>query len=147
MKSKINSRVLLETNLDALLKKPTPQDIIAAIFAYSGLKRFTNDRRQIQGFIFSMKFNIKEASNLLEPFVFSDGVDVYPYSRLLESVLAGLFLGGVIFTWSPKEDGYNMEEGIRKKVIKDTKERFFPEQIPILKKLGEKWREFNRRQA
>ena len=102
-----------ETDLGVLIKRSTPQDIIAAIFAYSDLKTFTNDQRRIQTFVHENK--IGEFAELLKPFVFSEGVDVYPYSRLLESVLTGLRLGGIIFTWSPKEDSYNMEEGIRNK--------------------------------
>jgi len=128
-------------DLEALLKKPTPQDIIAAIFAYSGLKSFTNDRYEIQKFFSENKTG--EAVELLESFVFSECVDIYPYSRLLESVLAGLSLGGVIFTWSPKDDSFNMEDEMKEKVIIQAKERFSSGEITILKRLGEKWREFN----
>lgn len=134
-----------ENDLGALLGKPAPQDVIAAVFAHSGLKSFTNDRYKIQRFFRENKTG--GAAELLKSFVFSEGVDIYPYSRLLESVLAGLSLGGVIFTWSPKNDSFNMEDEMKEKVITQTEERFSSEEISILKRLGEKWREFNIRQV
>lgn len=126
-----------EADLEVLIKKPTPQDVIAAIFTYSGLKTFTNDRQKIQAFIRENKEG--EFTELLKPFVFSEGVDIYPYSRLLESVLAGLVLGGVIFTLSPKNDSFNMEDEMRQKAIAQTEERFSPEDVAILKRLGNRW--------
>ncbi len=134
-----------ENDLGALLGKPAPQDIIAAVFTYSGLKSFTNDRHKIQTFIRENQEG--EAAELLKPFVFSEGIDIYPYSRLLESVLAGLSLGGVIFTLSPKDDSFNTEDKMKEKVITQTEERFSSEEISILKRLGEKWQEFNMRQV
>lgn len=130
------------TDLQALIKKPTPQDVIVAIFAYSRLDTFTNDMKKIQTFIRENKTG--KAAQLLEPFVFSEGVDIYPYSRLLASVLTGLRLGKIIFTWSPKDDSYNIEDETREKVIRQTKERFPSRDLAILRSLGRKWWHLNK---
>lgn len=127
-------------DLDTLLKQPTPQDVIGAIFAYSGLDTFQSDRKQLHRFIREEKKG--KGAELLEPFIFSEGVDLYPFSRPLESVLMQLQLGGWLSAKNPEYDRFGMTEEIRDDIRKKVSERFSPEHLDILKKIGQDFREF-----
>lgn len=127
-------------DLDTLLKKPTPQDVIAAIFAYSELDTFPSNREQLHKFIREKKGG--EGAELVEPFVFSEGVDLFPFSRLLESVLMQLQLGGWLSAKNPEYDRFGMTDEIRNDIKKKVDERFPPEQLATLKKIGEDFRGF-----
>lgn len=121
-------------DLDTLLKRFTPQDVIGAIFAYSGLDTFPSDRKLLHRFIQGEKKG--EGAELLEPFVFSEGVDLYPFSRLLESVLMQLQLGGWLSAKNPEYEKFGMTEKIREDIKKKVRERFSPEQLAALEKVG-----------
>ena len=95
-------------DLDALLKKPTPQDVIGTIFAYSGLTTFRSNRERLHRFIREKK--IKGAVELLDPFVFSEGVDLFPFSRLFENVLMQLQLGGWLSAKNPEYEKFGMTD-------------------------------------
>ena len=127
-------------DLDTLLKKPTPQDVIGAILAYSELPTFPSDRERLHKFIRDKKG--AEGAELLEPFVFSEGVDLFPFSRLLESVLMGLQLGGWLSAKNPEFDRFELPIENRTDIKKKVGERFSGEQLTILKKIGQDFREF-----
>jgi len=127
-------------DLDNLLKRFTPQDVVGAIFAYSDLDTFPSERKQLHKFIQEKKRG--EGAELLEPFVFSEGVDLYPFSRPLESVLMQLQLGGWLSAKNPEYDRFGMTEQIRDDIRKKVSERFSPEHLDILKKIGQDFREF-----
>jgi len=130
-------------NLDTLLKRPTPQDVIGAIFAYSGLETFPSERKQLHKFIREEKRG--EGAELLEPFVFSEGVDLYPFSRPLESVLMQLQLGGWLSAKNPEYDRFGVTKRIREDIKKKVGKRFSPEQLSVLQKIGQEFRDFIRK--
>ncbi len=127
-------------DLDALLKRFTPQDVIGAIFAYSGLETFPSDRKQLHRFILQEKTG--EGAELLEPFVFSEGVDLYPFSRLLESVLMQLQLGGWLSAKNPEYDRFGLTDDIRNDIQEKISQRFSPEQLSTLQKIGQEFQDF-----
>lgn len=128
----------MESSLDALLKQPTPQDVIGAVFAYSELDVFSSDRKQLHSFM-RLKRNA-EGAKLLEPFIFSEGVDLFPFSRLLESVLLQLQLGGWLSAKNPEFDRFGMTPETRETIKKKALERFSPDDVALLKKLGDDFR-------
>lgn len=132
----------MKDNLDTLLRKPTPQDVIAAIFSFSYLKKFTNDHSKIQEFILGVKEN--EDLSSLKPFIFSDKNSSYPlFSETLYNAVRQLTLGKVIYTLAPEYEGFYMNRQMRIEMIKKIGERFSPDQITTLKELGRQWRKFN----
>jgi hypothetical protein len=133
------------TDLDALLKRPTPQDVIGAIFAYSELEAFPSDRKKLHGFMRLKKDG--EGADLLAPFVFSDGVDLYPFSRLLESVLMQLQLGGWLSAKNPEYNRFGLTSDIREDIKEKVSRRFSPEQLSVLKRLGKEFGDFINRQG
>jgi len=133
------------TDLDALLKRPTPQDVIGAIFAYSGLETFPSDRKELHQFIRLEKAG--DGVELLEPFVFSEGVDLYPFSRLLESVLMQLQLGGWLSAKNPEYDHFGLTGDKRKDIKKKVNERFSPKQLSVLEKIGKEFRDTFQKQG
>ena len=128
------------TDLDTLLKRPTPQDVIGAIFAYSGLETFPSDRKELHRFIREKKRG--EGAELLDSFVFSEGVDLYPFSRLFESVLMQLQLGGWLSAKNPEYDRFGLTEDKRKEIKEKVNERFSPKQLSVLEKIGKEFRDF-----
>jgi len=126
--------------LDKLLKRFTPQDVIGAILAYSELPTFPSDRERLHKFIREQKKG--GGAELLGAFVFSEGVDLYPFSRLLESVLMGLQLGGWLSAKNPEFDRFELPGPNRTDIKKKVGERFSGEQLTILKKIGQDFREF-----
>ena len=132
-------------DLSTLLKRPTPQDVIGAIFAYSGLDAFPSDREKLHKFIRLEKAG--DGAELLEPFVFSEGVDLYPFSRLLESVLMQLQLGGWLSAKNPEYDRFGLTEDIRKDIKEKARERFSPEQLAVLEKIGKEFRDTVQKQG
>lgn len=127
-------------DLDNLLKRFTPQDVIGAILAYSELPTFPSDRERLHKFIREQKKG--GGAELLDAFVFSEGVDLYPFSRLLESVLMGLQLGGWLSAKNPEFDRFELPEKSRADIEKKVGERFSPDQLDILKKIGRDFQEF-----
>ena len=128
------------TDLDTLLKRPTPQDVIGAIFAYSELETFPSDRKALHQFMRLEKAG--DGVELLEPFVFSEGVDLYPFSRLFESVLMQLQLGGWLSAKNPEYDRFGLTEDKRKDIKETVNERFSPKQLSVLEKIGKEFRDF-----
>ena len=126
-------------DLDTLLKQFTPQDVIGAIFAYSDLDTFPSERKQLHKFIQEKKRG--EGAEFLESFVFSKGVDLYPFSRLLESVLMQLQLGGWLSAKNPEYERFGTTGKIRKDIKEKVRERFSSEQLAILEKIGQDFRE------
>lgn len=127
-------------DLDTLLKRFTPQDVIGAIFAYSNLDTFPSERKQLHKFIQEEKRG--EGAELLEPFLFSEGVDLYPFSRPLESVLMQLQLGGWLSAKNPEYDRFGMTEEIRDDIREKVSGRFSREQLTTLEKIGQDFRQF-----
>jgi len=126
--------------LDKLLKRFTPQDVIGAILAYSELPTFPSDRERLHKFIREQKKG--GGAELLDAFVFSEGVDLYPFCRLLESVLMGLQLGGWLSAKNPEFDRFELPEPNRTDIKEKVGERFSREQLIMLKKIGQDFREF-----
>jgi len=133
-------KMQVSKDLDTLLKQPTPQDVIGAIFAYSGLDTFLSDRKQLHRFIREEKKG--KGAELLEPFVFSEGVDLYPFSRLLESVLMQLQLGGWLSAKNPEYDRFGLTDDIRNDIQEKISQRFSPEKLSVLQKIGQEFRDF-----
>ncbi len=131
-------------DVDTLLKQPTPQDVIGAVFAYSNVDTFPSNRKWLHRFVQEKKKG--EGAELLEPFVFSDGVDLYPFSRLLESVLMQLQLGGWLSAKNPEYDRFGMTGKTRKDIKKKVGERFSQEQLVVLEKIGQDFREFMKKE-
>ena len=128
------------SNLDTLLNQFTPQDVIGAIFAYSGLETFPSDRQKLHKFIRDKKVEGKE---LLEPFVFSEGVDLFPFSRLLESVFMQLQLAGCLSAKNPEYERFGLTDAIRERIKEKTEQRFNRTQLQLLEKIGQDFgREF-----
>jgi len=125
-------------DLDNWLKQFTPQDVIAVILASSNLAIFPSERKQLHEFIRQEKKG--KGAELLQPFVFSEGVDLYPFSRLLESVLMQLQLGGWLSAKNPEYDRFGMTDEIRADILEKARERFSQEQLEILKNTGEDFR-------
>jgi hypothetical protein len=123
------------TDFDALLKQFTPQDVIGAIFAYSELETFSSDRKRIHKFIQEKK--VGEGQELLEQFIFSEGVDLYPFSRLLESVLMQLQLGGWLSAKNPEYERFGLTDEIKEDIKEKVKERFSSQQLAVLRKIGQ----------
>jgi len=132
-------------DLDGLLKKFTSQDVIGAILASSSLGTFPSDRKLLHKFIREQKKG--EGAELLESFVFSEGVDLYPFSRLLESVLMQLQLGGWLSAKNPEYDRFGMTEEIRDDIKEKVKERFSSHQLATLQKIGQDLRDFIERET
>lgn len=132
-------------DLDTLLKRPTPQDVIGAIFAYSELETFPSDRKALHQFIRLEKAG--DGVELLEPFVFSEGVDLYPFSRLFESVLMQLQLGGWLSAKNPEYERFGLTKDIRKDIKEKVRGRFSPEQLCVLEKIGGEFRDFVQKQS
>ena len=132
-------------DLDTLLKIPTPQDVIGAIFAYSELGAFPSDRKKLHGFMRLKKAG--DGAELLEPFVFSEGVDLYPFSRLLESVLMQLQLGGWLSALNPAYDHFGLTRKIRGDIKKKVSERFSSEELSVLERIGKEFRDFVHKQG
>lgn len=126
-------------DLDTLLKKFTPQDVIAAIFAYADLPKFSSDREFIHDFIHKKK---TESDDLLEVFVFSRGVDLFPFSRLLESVLMQLQMGGLLSAINPDYEQFGMNDDVRAEVKEKMKARFSKQQLNVLQRLGKEFKTF-----
>jgi len=127
-------------DLDKLLNRFTPQDVIGAIFAYSGIDTFSSDRKLLHKFIREQKKG--GGAELLESFVFSEGVDLYPFSRLLESVLMGLQLGGWLSAKNPEFNRFELPGENRMDIKAKVDKRFSEEQIATLKKIGQDFRKF-----
>ena len=125
-------------DLDSLLKRFTPQDVIAVILASSNLDIFPSERKLLHEFIRQEKKG--KGAELLQPFVFSEGVDLYPFSRLLESVLMQLQLGGWLSAKNPEYDRFGVTDEIRADILEKARERFSQEQLEILKNIGESFR-------
>lgn len=125
-------------NLDTLLKQPTPQDVIGAIIAYSGLETFPSDRKLLHDFIRSKKEG--DGAELLEPFVFSEGVDLFPFSRLLESVLMQLQLGGWLSAKNPEYNRFGLTAPTREDIKNKISKRFSPEQLSVLERIGKEFK-------
>jgi len=128
------------TDIDTLLKRPTPQDVVGAIFAYSGLETFPSDREKLHRFMRETKQG--EGAELLEPFVFSEGVDIYPFSRLLESVLMQLQLGGWLSAKNPEYNRFGLTKPVRDDIKQKVSGRFSLEQLSILEGIGKRFRDF-----
>jgi len=127
------------TDLDTLLRRPTPQDVIGAIFAFSELVTFPSDRKLLHKFMREKKGG--RTAKLLEPFVFSEGVDLYPFSRLLESVLMQLQLGGWLSAKNPEYERFGITDAIRDDIKKKVENRFSKEELEILKETGGDFRQ------
>src|SRR5690348_14705414 len=94
------------------LDRPTADDIVASIFAFMDVELFSNDRYLIQSFFHRLRQDPK-FSELLSPFDFTRGRDVYPFSRALEAALGRLQLGHRIYAKNPDYAFYGMHENER----------------------------------
>jgi len=127
------------SDLNVLLKLPTPQDIVATILAYSDLDTFPSDRKELHRFMKNEREG--EGKQLLSAFVFSQGVDLFPFSRLLESVLMQLQLGGWLSAKNPEYERLGITGKKRSEIKDKAVERFSREELSILQKIGRRFRE------
>ena len=128
------------TDLDTLLNQFTPQDVIGAIIAYSGVDAFPSDRQKLHNFVRLEKSG--DGAELLKQFVFSKDVDTYPFSMLLESVLMQLQLGRWLSAMNPEYNHFGLTDQIREDIKTKVKERFSPEELIILEKIGKRFKIF-----
>lgn len=128
------------TNLDALVNEPSVDDVLATIVAYSRLGIFPSDRKRLHDFVRSVKGD-PELNELLSTVVFSEGADLFPFSRTLESALVRLQLGGLFFAKNPEYDKYGMTDEARAKTLRRAKSRFTEPQIRALEGAGRLFRE------
>ena len=95
--------------LRAYLNKATPDDVVGAVFAYSGEEVFTSNKRFLQGFFHELAQS-EPYHGMLDDFEFSLGRDPYPFSRELEESLGRLQLGKIIYARNPEYDHYGMTD-------------------------------------
>ena len=126
-------------NLDILLKRPTPQDVIATILAYSDLDIFPSNRKKLHSFIKQEKEG--EGKQILKEFIFSQGVDLFPFSRLLESVVMQLQLGGCLSAKNPEYVNLGITAEKREEIKQKAQERFSAEELIILQNIGRHFHE------
>lgn len=124
------------TQLDEIINQPSPQDILGAIIAYSGLEIFPSERQHLHAFIRNMKEEMPDAAAILSRFVFSKGADLYPFSRTLENSLVHLQLGGIIYAKNPEFDRLGMTGEAQVKMKENASKRFDNQSRQLLEKIG-----------
>lgn len=122
------------------LNQPSPQDVVGAIIAYSGVATFPSDRRRIHDFIRAMKQD-PENRPVLVGFVFSEGADLYPFSRTLENTLVHLQLGGILFAKNPEFEMLGMTPEARDKMKESAANRFDDAAQSALERIGQQFAE------
>ena len=122
------------------INQPSPQDILGAIIAYSEVETFPSDRRKIHDFIRGMKED-PQNQPVLAGFVFSEGADLYPFSRTLENTLVHLQLGGILFAKNPEFEMLGMTDEGRGKMKKGAEIRFDHDAQTILQRIGRRFAE------
>lgn len=130
----------MDTNADVrdlgmLINKPAVDDVVAAIIAYSQLEIFSSNRKEFHGLFRSLKAD-SDFNEVLEDVVFSEGADLFPFSRTLENTLVRLQLGGLIYAKNPEYDKYGMTPEARAKTLEKAEKRFSKQQLNSLKKAG-----------
>jgi hypothetical protein len=122
--------------LDELLTRVTADDVIGAIFAYSGESRFTTERQALQEFFYRLSKDDQFAS-LFDEFDFTEDRDLYPFSRVLEATLGRLQMGKVIYARNPDYDSYGMDDASRERMRDLAQEIFSKEQQELLMAAGQ----------
>jgi hypothetical protein len=125
------------------LNRPSTDDVVAAVFAYTDNELFSNDRYMLQSFFHGLQER-DAFQGLLAGFDFTVGRDVFPFSRTLEAALGRLQMGHRIYAKNPEYTYYGMPADERDK-MKERAERIFdPSQVQLLRSAGEEFREFAR---
>ncbi len=119
----------------------SPDDVIGAIIAYSELEKFTSEKSKFHRIIKSLLDNYKDrVSNLLlEEFIFSQE-DIYPFSKLLESVLIRLQIPNIITADNPTYERYRMENSSRTFMKNNAENLFSPSQLSIIKEMANEFK-------
>ena len=125
---------------EMLINKPAIDDVLAVTIAYSNLEIFSSNRKDLHAFFRSLKAD-PDFNELLEDVVFSEGADLFPFSRTLENTLVRLQLGRLIYSKNPEYDRYGMTPAARAKTLENAKKRFSQQQLKSLEKAGRLFRE------
>lgn len=128
--------VLTTSNVETL--RFSPMDVISSIIAYSQVDAFPSDREHLHNFFKTMK-QCGEFSPLLENFTFSQ-VDIYPFSRELESLFTLLQLSRLIIIDNPRFSQYRVNLKLRDKILVTITTKFDVEQRELLEKLGKEFK-------
>ena len=110
-------------------------EVLAVIFAFADVAEFPADKRFIQNFIREKK---PEFEKLL-PFVFSENVDIYPFSRSLDEAMTLLQMGGVIIIIMKQPAIFRISQELRKKYIIKAGETLNSEEITKIRNLAYKF--------
>lgn len=138
----------MTTALKERIARWTPYDVIANILARAGIEVIPSDRRVLCGIFRQLQNQDPVAAHLLGEFHFSE-TDAYPFSRLLESVLARLHLAELlVFEYRPGLIRLSAEQG-GQVIDRARKLSFSEEEIGELDLLGQEFarliREYDKR--
>lgn len=127
--------------LATLREQPLPDDVIGAIFLYSGRDRVSSDLRKLQTFFYGLSCD-PDYSGLMKDFEFSRDRYPYPFSHDLEPALGRLQNRGIINAHNQALDWYGIEAEGGRRMSKRIGRRFNAEQQELLKRAGERlWKE------
>ena len=126
--------------LEQFLAQPTPDDVVGAVFAFSGVDRIPSDRRKLQGFFYDLSRDERYAS-MLEDFEFTSGRDLFPFSRVLEASLGRLQMGKIIYARNPDFDTYGMDSQSRDDMVAIAEQVFNDGEQTLLREAAQRFEE------
>ena len=72
---------------------PSPGQIISYLLAACGQDEIPRDQRDLHTIVHDIQRSSDEFAELLAPFIFSQKVDIYPFSRVLADCLTAALVG------------------------------------------------------
>jgi len=136
----------------AHIAEPTVDDVVGAVFAFSGTEWISSDRRLLQSFFFKLMSD-ERLGALADEFEFSTDRGLFPFSRVLAGSLARLQMGKIIFARNPDFDSYGMHQEGRQAMQAISERVFSTQQQELLKEAAaafveyaSQWQEESRRE-
>ena len=95
---------------------PSPGQIISYLIAASGRDEIPRDQKDLQEIFHDLQQSSEESAELLAPFVFSETVDIFPFSRRLADCLTAALVG-LIRIYSFDDQVYWVDPTVRADVL------------------------------
>lgn len=108
-----------------------PVNVVEYLVAKSGITSFTSDRRVIHETFLHLQHN-HDLEPFLAQFTFSEKVDPFPFSRLLESVLGSLQLGNVIAVKNFQLGFFEVNRDLASEILNEACKIFDHQELIIL---------------
>lgn len=126
------------------IAEPTVDDVVGAVFAYSGVDWISSDRRLLQSFFYKLASD-ERLGTLSDDFEFSTDRGLFPFSRVLAGSLARLQMGKIIFARNPDFDSYGMHNEGREAMQTIAERVFDSQQQQLLKEAATAFVEYAQR--